>query len=415
MFECPPVILLALWFLWIYQAFATAVRHSRFNRRLQKQVRPAFFRFNPKATVILPVKGADDDLQSLVLGLLQQDYPDYQVVFVVESVEDPAYAILKQLEQHDKSMRILIAGSSAPCVSQKVHNQLVAIDYLEPNCKDDEVWVFADSDITAQPYWLARLVGPLSRSSKNGVTTGYRWMVPAPDRKGNISLWSHLASICNSSVACQLRNHRCSYAWGGSMAMLVGTARRGGLRDWFSGAVSDDYQITRMFRDLNLRVYFVPQCLVASSVAMDCSGFYQFGRRQYLITRVYAPFLYIAALMATGLYVAGCLTSMIYLMQCLILGAGWLSCWFPVSAMVMVLSCNQIRSSLRARIVRVSFGTDIHDQLKRTLMMDRWLTPVWMTVHFSVILTALLGRTLCWRNVRYRLNGPQQIQRLPTG
>ena len=40
-------------------------------------------------SVILPIKGVDDDTQANVHALLSQDYPEYRLIFAVESEDDP--------------------------------------------------------------------------------------------------------------------------------------------------------------------------------------------------------------------------------------------------------------------------------------------------------------------------------------
>ena len=78
--------------------------------------------------------------------------------------------------------------------------------------------------------------------------------------------------------------------------------------------------------------------------------------------------------------------------------------------MLTVCIANHIRSSLRASVVQQAFGPDMRKRLRATLWMDRWLTFLWMTVHWLVVLGALTGRTITWRGYRYRLRAPQRIE-----
>lgn len=414
---CP--ILLALWAAWVVQAALSAWQTYRFSRRFRREPRDFYTGFRPHAVVIVPFKGLDVDLAQGVASLCEQDYPGYELLLIVDSKDDPAYPVLlEQLKRYpQRDARVLIAGPAGPNEGQKVHNQLYAIDYLtsRKDRREDtpEAWVFADSDAVPGPQWLGEMVGPLVRADKVGVTTGYRWLVPAARAGGRpASVWSHLASVMNSSVACQHRFDALNYAWGGSMALLAQTARQGDLRGRLVGALCDDYQFSRMSRDLGLRIYFVPPCLVASPVDFDFKSLVNFAHRQYLLTRVYAPGLFAAAVALTSLYVAGLLSAWGAILVALLGGAeagAWVT---PACFGAAVFAANQARASCRRLVIKAAFGPQMVAQLRTTLLWDRWATPLWMTLHWLLIVRSAFGRTMRWRGITYRLYAPQRVERL---
>lgn len=410
----PPLPLVLLWLAWIGQAAASALQVYRLHRQLKRPIRRKFQLHRPRTTVIVPFKGIDDDLPANIKSLCQQDYPKYQLVCVVESEQDAAYAVLvKELARYsDPPSRILVAGLAEPNEGQKVHNQRHALAVLDPECADDEVWVFADSDAVPGPQWLSQIVGPLRRARKTAMSSSYRWLIPTASGQDRPSIWSHLASICNSSVACQLGRYSINQAWGGSMAIRVSVARRGNLRQRWVGALSDDYLATRMCRDLKQRIAFVAHCLVASPVQFDRRSLTNFARRQYLITRIASRWLYVTALAFMSLYVAGFVSAGGFL-----IAGAWSPAvarlwWWPVGALLVTGGLDQIRSSLRGRVIEQRFGPQMRQQLRITLFIDRWCTPLWMTWHWLMILSAAFGRIISWRGVRYRMGGLQDTQRL---
>ena len=164
---------------------------------------------------------------------------------------------------------------------------------------------------------------------------------------------------------------------------------------------------------LGKRVHFVPRCLLASPVSFDLRGLCNFVRRQYLITRVYVPWLYALALVLTWLYVLAWASAWGYALHHLLAdpaGGAW---WPPAIAMAMVWVGNQLRASARQRCVRLAFDTPVVQRLSTSLCLDRWATPLWMALHGVLILSALCGRSFRWRGVRYRLRGPNSVSRLP--
>jgi hypothetical protein len=242
------------------------------------------------------------------------------------------------------------------------------------------------------------------------VTTGYRWLVPDlhAQRPRPAAMF---ASVINSAVAGFIGHPRLTQAWGGSMALRADFARQHRLADHLRGALSDDYQMTRLCRAADRRVYFVYQCLVASPVDFTWPQLLEFGRRQYLITRVHDPKLYLKGLGLVTLYLLA-----------------WLSCWaclaigivdgnppLIVGAGLVLLAvgvCNHLRAGHRRQAIKAAFGRDMLRYLRHTLRLDRFGTAAVMAVNLTLLLSAGLGRTLTWRSHRYRLRGPQNIQRL---
>ena len=406
--------LIVLWLAWCIQAILAVLQARKFSRRIDRPVREGVADHQPKAAVIVPFKGYDADLAGHVRALLHQQYTQYRLVFVLESEDDPALDHIQlELAQHPHAPEpdLVFAGPAPAGTGQKVHNQLAALAHLDRQGDDCELWVFADSDAKPGPAWLQKLAGPHAMPKRVGVTTGYRWLMPEL-RAQRPRTASMFASVINSSVAMFIVHGKLTQAWGGSMAVRADFAREHGLTDYFKGALSDDYQMTRMARDGGKLVYFVPQCLVPSSIDLGWRELAEFGRRQYLITRVHDPALFAKALTAIGLYVAGAASSLGAVTATLILGGPWKVTGFAVAAMLLVGVANQQRAFYRRQAVAAAFGRDHLRYLRHTLRLDRYVTWLVMLVNLYLLLSALTGRTMTWRGKRYRLRGPQDIQQL---
>jgi ceramide glucosyltransferase len=410
----PPFALLAVWIAWILQALVSALRVRAYVSLLGRGESVDDRAYRPKATVILPVKGIDPELTKCLSALLHQDYPDYRVVVVAESADDPACEIVTSAIDEAPADRatLLIAGHAPGNQGQKVHNQLAAIETLEPGADDDEVWAFIDSDVVPDRSWLANIVGPLRRKERNAVCTGYRWMLPRP-AGGHVrpSVWAQLVSVMNASLAGLHGIPNWTLAWGGSMAMRVGTARKGDLVARWRGALTDDFPVTRMAEALGMRVHFVPRCMLVTPTGGNFTEVARFVRRQYVIVRVYSPLHFVLAFAVMWLYVIGFASAWGYLLHHLLAGdSDWQWLW-PLPAILFVWLANQLRASARRRCIETAFGGDGRRQLTSALRWDRWATPLWMTLHALLITSALLGRTFTWRGIRYRLMGPNHVIR----
>src|SRR6516165_2797594 len=102
-----------------------AWEHRRFYR--QRQTKRVSFAADLSVTLIAPCKGLDTGLYSNLLALFWQRYPRYQICFVVESENDSAVPVIRELAREDPQIpcRIVVAGTARDC-GQKVHNLMCA-------------------------------------------------------------------------------------------------------------------------------------------------------------------------------------------------------------------------------------------------------------------------------------------------
>jgi len=215
----------------------------------------------PPVALIIPCKGLGQDLQSNLTRFLTQDYPGYELVFVVASEEDPAHCyLLDRLktwahnfpEPHATS--VVVAGHSE-VRGEKVNNLLHGLRAVSRRA---EVLVFADADARPKGDWLRSLVSPLADSSVT-VSTGFRWYLPGS------SFGSQFRAAWDTSIATMLGEHDHNFAWGGSMALRAKDVE--GLRlaeRYWAHTVSDDYAVTRAVRDAGGRIRFEHRCLLDS-------------------------------------------------------------------------------------------------------------------------------------------------------
>ncbi len=399
MFGAPTDWLIAWWTLWALQAAWCLYNVNLFGRRLGKREATARVAAERElgwpAAVIVPVKGAGEGLGAFVEGLLAQDYPDYRVIFTVESEADPAYAALAAMaDGAARPMEVVVAGPASEG-GQKVHNQLAAMARLSER---DLIIAFADADAAPDRQWLRTLLRPLYKGAV-GASTGYRWFIPADG-----ALPSRLASVINSSVATLQGPDRRNFAWGGSMAIRRDAMRAIDLAEHWRGALSDDYQMTHAVSRAGRRLYFVMRLLVPSPARYAWGELFHFGRRQYLITRTHAPVIWAIGLLGGVLYVGGWVTALLALsMQWP--GRGW-----AIAAMTGVYGLDFVRGLCRKRIARRVFDAATFAALRPALRLDRYATPLVMAVHLLIVLSSAWGRTIRWAGVTYRIRGRRRVE-----
>ncbi len=149
-----------------------------------------------RVLVVSPCKGDEPELETNLRAVLTQDYPDYEVAFVVEDAADPACAAIRRAMAacpHTPA-RLIVAGRAEKC-GQKVHNLRAATAELADDIRH---LAFFDSDGRPKPFWLRTAIYK-HYLPRIGATTGYRWMVP---RRPSIA--NHLAVAINCNVMAML-------------------------------------------------------------------------------------------------------------------------------------------------------------------------------------------------------------------
>ena len=80
-----------------------------------------------------------------------------------------------------------------------------------------------------------------------------------------------------------------------------------GVQEAWQNALSDDYVLSWCVKNQAQRkIQFVQGCLVASAADFNWAGFWEFAARQYRITWVCAPGVWLAAIGAIAALVTDC-------------------------------------------------------------------------------------------------------------
>jgi len=378
-----------------------AVRNYRYAvAKHTRRARPAY---QPSATIIIPCKGLDADFHTNIESFFQQDYGRYALYFVVQEESDPAYRALHEIAKRmrpispARDVQILVAGLASGS-SQKIHNLLYAFHRIPA---DTEILAFADSDVCAPTDWLGRLAWPLRRP-KCGVATGYRWFVPARNNLATLGL-----SAVNGGVAQLLGNNRFNHAWGGSMAVRVADFRRLGLPALWERTLSDDLSLSQAVKKAGMSVIFVPSCLVASYESTTWGQLYEFCRRQFLITRVYAPLTWWLGLLSSLGSVLGLWGTAALAAYAWTIGAPHRL--FYLAVPVLSLVSQLVRVLLRQSMIARLLGEQALSTRLATYadVLGFWF---WSLLQLIFILSSAWGRTICWRGIRYRLTSPTDIE-----
>jgi cellulose synthase/poly-beta-1,6-N-acetylglucosamine synthase-like glycosyltransferase len=386
-------VLVFLFWFFVTPAALMALYSVRTGKRYLEHVEGALknppAEFTPPVTLIVPVKGLDYGLASNLRSLAHQDYPDFELLIVCASASDEAPRVARA--SLDPSVRVITAGPPPSGTGEKVHNLLEAVRLARP---ESEVLVFADSDGQVSERWLRSLVAPLQEEDV-GAATGFRWYFPEDG-----GFWPLLRSVWDSAIAGSMRDDGKNFAWGGGTAIRRATFDEARVADFWQGAVSDDYRLTKALTEAGLGIRFVPGAMVATTGSCGRGEFLAWATRQLIITRVYRPGLWWAGFAAHIAYCGAMLVSLLLILTGNPLG---------LAGLVVTVVPGMGKGMSRAYAGRLMFP-------EREEWFDRfgwayfWLTPIATWIWLYVFYRSALTRTIEWRGNTYELVSPAQTR-----
>ncbi len=371
------------------------------HRRFVRSSMQGWERHQPSGRVLLcaPCKGHDLKLEDNLRALLEQDYDDYEVSFIVESGDDPACAVIRRvMAAHPwMSARMIVAGRAGES-GQKVHNLRVATARLSPRI---DYLAFADSDARPRPEWLRMLISRLYRPHI-GAMTGYRWFVPEGKSAANKLLYS-----LNCNVMSLLGRNSHYLLWGGSWAIRREVFDKIGLRSAWKGTLGDDLVASRLLSKAKMQVRFEPACVVASPIDNSFFEAISFLRRQYQLSYFYARDWWAFAVLSATFSNLAWLGNLGLLAQGFLKGASW--AWIPAAVILLLYLLAVCRGKVRQDLADLYFP-HLHRTLREAKRFDIWFQPAISLIHGIIILSAGFGRHISWRGIGYRLAADGKIK-----
>lgn len=137
--------------LWLSALVALAMGLRRGRRR-----KP--LRAHPRVSILKPLAGGDDELRENLDSFARIDYPDYEILFGIASIDDPALSFARGFVKRHPFVdaRIVVTDPDA-ALNPKVA-QLLG---LEPKATGDVI-VISDSNVRVGPDYLNVLVAEIS-------------------------------------------------------------------------------------------------------------------------------------------------------------------------------------------------------------------------------------------------------------
>jgi cellulose synthase/poly-beta-1,6-N-acetylglucosamine synthase-like glycosyltransferase len=339
--------------------------------------------YAPTISIFIPCKGAGGDLKGHVEAFLALQDPKVRLFFVVESQQDSAYPVLRELIQDRQNADLVVAGLATSC-GQKNHNLLRAIEAAD---RRDDVYVFLDSVTTITRAQLRDLVLPLS-DPRITVCAGFRWDI-LKDRTLGERLRAFMIAMQWALMNCPFANA----TWGGGTAIRRQDFETMGVGQYWAKTVVDDMTVVRLLLDHKRGAVFVPTCVkeMPSNVA-TVKGAILWFKRQALYLKFYLRAYW---LFTIGLLV--CCSVNIVSFPFLLVGSmiwpgrglGLLATVTGSFTLLMMICCLATKRP----------ADDRHGRLSWFL-----LSPLYLVLACYAYLMGAWTRMLHWRDTSYRLD-----------
>jgi ceramide glucosyltransferase len=331
--------------------------------------------FSPPVSLLKPVHGVDFDSPNNFASFCTQYYPEYEILFCVNDIQDPAVPLLQQVIKDfpERSIRIL---SDAPKIgsNQKVNNLIL----LAREAKH-EIIVQSDGDVRVSPNYLKNVVAEFADKSVGVVSCFYRGVAEK-------NFWAELEAVGAASdffAGALVANlpGKVTFALGASVATTKTWLAKIGGYEALADLLADDYEIGNRIHMAGGTVLLSREAVWTMYPAQSLKSFWQHQVRWARTVRLVRPASFVGLLVTHGLPWSVLAAAVAPSAQ---VGAGFLGGYLVLRL-------------LMAWVVGV-WGVD-DGVLRRKL----WLVPVRDAIHFAVWLAGFTSNRVMWGGVEFAI------------
>jgi ceramide glucosyltransferase len=191
----------------------------------------------PSVSILVTIKNIDDDMEKNFKSFFDLDYPDFEILFGVDSIEDPPVAILKALQARypGVSNRIISTGHSSIC-NPKIHKLI----HLAEEAVGELYWI-SDFNIRVKTDTLTKLVNAYLRSDSKLIFSPIR--ASGGRSIGSIIENSYINHFLSGNVIMAWKLFKQHIIVGKSILMEKKTLYRFGGFSYFKDYLAEDHMM----------------------------------------------------------------------------------------------------------------------------------------------------------------------------
>ncbi len=373
-----------------------AVAQQQENRRFVKKRRmqtPPPMDNCPRLSLIIPVCGNEHQLRDNLCSWIQQDYHNREIIFVAESVSDPAVPQIRSLISENRfvATSLVFSGPAKGC-GQATHQLLTGLRHVSRN---STLFAFARADSKSRSCALRWMAAGLT-DQKVGAVTGSIWSIPRHQSISN-RLHSSLSNSLASLTGAGSKNPLCTASW----AMRRCDFDRLKLEQVWSQVLCEQWPTFRAIRQARMQIRCEPHCSVESTIETNTARLFDSATRKSVAARTYSPLAWwLVFFSLTIIHIAfwtGLAITVLNTAPTIVAG---ICCGVGTAAIYLL---GLARSLIRNQNSKVSFPVWKHYRRARRFDSQAW--PFISLVGLYVLARSLVTSDIRWRNRKYKMAG----------
>ncbi len=331
--------------------------------------------FTPPVSVLKPVHGVDFASYENFSSFCQQNYPQYEILFCVNDVDDPAVGLIERLrtEHPQKNIRLL-HGAEQLGTNRKVNNLVLLAQEARY-----ELLVQSDGDVRVDPNYLRQVTSLFADPQTAVVSCFYRGMTES-------NLWAEIEALgaatdFAASVAVADWTEGITFALGASVATSKTWLQKIGGYAALANVLADDYEIGNRMARAGGRVLLSPEVVTTMYPAQSFAGYWSHQQRWARTVRLCRPWSYLGLVLTHGLP------------------------WTVLGAVVSGSTVAAVGFLSAYLITRLSLAWTIGvwGLQDATTRGKWWLIPFRDALHFAVWLGGFASNRILWGEAEFRL------------
>ena len=164
----------------------TALALLAIRRFTQQKVPPAVF--EPPASLLKPLHGAEPDLEAHLATFFQQAYPTYEILFCARQPDDAGLIAARKVAARFPDVPVQFLSSGEPTMPNA---KILSLEKMAEAAKYD-VLIISDSDVRVDSNYVRDVVAPFADTAVGAVTCLYRGVAAQG------GLWSRIEAAAMS-------------------------------------------------------------------------------------------------------------------------------------------------------------------------------------------------------------------------
>jgi ceramide glucosyltransferase len=331
--------------------------------------------FTPPASLLKPVRGVDFATYENFRSFCTLDYPEYETLFCVNEMNDPAVPVIERLKREFPNRRIEIFFGAEQIGSNRKVNNLALLTKQARN----EILVQSDGDIRVGPNYLREVVAPFANPAVGVVSCFYRGVAEE-------NFWAEMEAIGAASdffAGALVANlpGSVTFALGASVVTTRTWLEKIGGYQALADLLADDYEIGNRIHKSGGKVLLSQEGVWTMYPAQTFCGFWEHQVRWSRTVRIVRPVSFLGLIFTHGLPLS--------VLAAIAAPATWLSASFLGAYLVLRL--------LMAWVVGV-WG--VKDEV---LAGKLWLVPLRDALHFAVWLAGFTSNRVKWGGAEFKI------------